>query len=167
MNLYEITVEVENRIIALQDRLDEDGAPPTDEELQEILDLIEGDLSAKVKAYGYVVKNTQSNVDELDSEIKRLTAKKRKLQKRTDTLKSSMQTAMEIAGIDKIDDPVMPIRLQNSPKSLHLSVPVEELPDAFQNIEISVKTTQLKKALADGMKVKGAELVQHKHIRIG
>lgn len=165
MNLYEINQAIAERLTQLGELL-ENGETPSQAEIDELLDL-KGDLKNKLINYGKFIKNTQSDIDGLDSEIKRLTAKKRALQNRTDILKENMRVAMLTNDIDKIDDPIMPIRLQNSPKSLQLSVPVAELPSAFQNVEISVKTTQLKKALADGMKVHGATLVQYKHVRIG
>ena len=165
MNLYEIDQTLSENMTKLGEML-ENGETPSQGVIDELLSLQE-DLQNKLVNYGKFIKNTQSDIDGLDSEIKRLTAKKRALQNRTDVLKANMQIAMERHGIDKINDPIMPIRLQNSPKSLQLSVPVAELPSAFQNVEISVKTTQLKKALADGMKIHGAQLVQHKHVRIG
>lgn len=165
MNLYEINQALAERLTQLGELL-ENGETPSQATIDELLDL-KGDLKNKLINYGKFIKNTQSDIDGLDSEIKRLTAKKRALQNRTDILKENMRVAMLANDIDKIDDPIMPIRLQNSPQSLQLSVPIAELPSAFQNVEISVKTTQLKKALADGMKVHGATLVQHKHVRIG
>lgn len=165
MNLYEINQALAERLTQLGELL-ENGETPSQATIDELLDL-KGDLTDKLINYGKFIKNTQSDIDGLDSEIKRLTAKKRALQNRTDILKENMRVAMLANDIDKIDDPIMPIRLQNSPQSLQLSVPADQLPSAFQNVEISVKTAPLKKALADGMKIHGATLVQHKHVRIG
>ena len=165
MNLYEINQALAERLTQLGELL-ENGETPSQSMIDELLDL-KGDLTDKLINYGKFIKNTQSDIDSLDSEIKRLTAKKRALQNRTDILKENMCVAMLANDIDKIDDPIMPIRLQNSPQSLQLTISPDKLPPEFQAIEISAKTQQIKNALKDGVKIHGAQLVQLKHIRIG
>lgn len=165
MNLYEINQALAERLTQLGELL-ENGETPSQSMIDELLDL-KGDLTDKLINYGKFIKNTKSDIDSLDSEIKRLTAKKRALQNRTDILKENMCVAMLANDIDKIDDPIMPIRLQNSPKSLQLTISPDKLPPEFQAIEISAKTQQIKNALKDGVKIHGAQLVQLKHIRIG
>ena len=165
MNLYEINQALAERLTQLGELL-ESGETPSQSMIDELLDL-KGDLTDKLINYGKFIKNTKSDIDSLDSEIKRLTAKKRALQNRTDILKENMCVAMLANDIDKIDDPIMPIRLQNSPQSLQLTISPDKLPSEFQAIEISAKTQQIKNALKDGVKIHGAQLVQLKHIRIG
>ncbi len=165
MNLYEIDQALSENMTKLGEML-ENGETPSQVMIDELLGLQE-DLQNKLVNYGKFIKNTQSDIDGLDNEIKRLTAKKRALQNQTDVLKANMQMAMERHGIDKINDPIMPVRLQNSPKSLQLTISPDKLPPEFQAIEISAKTQQIKNALKDGIKITGAQLVQHKHLRIG
>ena len=165
MTLYEIDQALIENMIKLAEIL-ENGETPSQAMIDELLGL-QADLTNKLVNYGKFIKNTQSDIDGLDGEIKRLTAKKRALQSRADILKTNMQMAMESHGIDKINDPIMPIRLQNSPKSLQLTISPDKLPPEFQVIEISAKTQQIKNALKDGVKIHGAQLVQLKHIRIG
>ncbi|STZ14007.1 Siphovirus Gp157 [Moraxella caviae] len=165
MNLYQINSEIQNRLAQLGELL-ETGDTPSQDEIQALLDL-QGDLSDKLINYGKFIKNTQSDIDGLDGEIKRLTAKKKALQNRTEILKANMLSAMIENGIDKIADPIMPIRLQNSPASVRLDIDAANLPQEFQNIEIKANSTAIKKALKDGVVIDGVTLVQNKHVRIG
>ncbi|MFB6349443.1 siphovirus Gp157 family protein [Moraxella sp. ZJ142] len=165
MNLYQINQELQDGMTALGEML-EAGETPPQSIIDELLNL-KSDLSDKLVNYGKFVKNTQADIDSLDGEIKRLTARKKVLQNRTDILKHSMLQAMLDNNIDRIDDPVMPIRLQNSPAAVQLSVSADDLPDEFKKVEIKANNTALAKALKAGAVIAGAALVQHKHIRIG
>ena len=165
MTLYDIDQALSENMTKLGEML-ENGETPSQAMIDELLDL-KNDLQNKLVNYGKFIKNTQSDIDGLDNEIKRLTAKKRALQSRADTLKTNMQMAMESHGMDKINDPIMPIRLQNSPASVHICTNPESLPGEFVKIKYDADKTALVKALKSGMVIDGVELVQSKHIRIG
>lgn len=165
MNLYEIDRTLSENMTKLGEML-ENGENPSQQMIDELLGL-QGDLKNKLVNYGKFIKNTQSDIDSLDSEIKRLTAKKRALQNQTDVLKANMQMAMVRHGIDKINDPIMPIRLQNSPASVQICTNPESLPGEFVKIKYDADKTALVKALKSGIVIDGVELVQSKHIRIG
>ena len=165
MTLYEIDQALSESMTKLGEML-ENGETPSQAMIDELLGLQE-DLTNKLVNYGKFIKNTQSDIDGLDGEIKRLTAKKRALQSRADILKANMQMAMESHGIDKIANPIMPIRLQNSPASVHICTNPESLPGEFVKVKYDADKTALVKALKDGMVIDGVELVQSKHIRIG
>lgn len=165
MNLYQINEAIQAKMLELAERL-ENGVNPSDDELDKILDL-QGDLSNKLVNYGYVVKNLDGEVTALDDEIERLTARKKARKTHIGLLKNRMQQAMADNGLDKIDDPIMPIRLQNSAPSVRLDIDPLHLPEEFQRVEITADKTAIGKALKAGQEVKGAVLVQNSHIRIG
>lgn len=165
MNLYEINQALTEKMTALGELL-LTGKTPTDEEVADLIDL-QGDLANKLTSYGYVVKNLTSELDSVDNEIKRLTAIKKAKASHIELLKSRMLTVMIDNGMDKIANPIMPIRLQNSPASVHICTNPESLPGEFVKIKYDADKTALVKALKSGMVIDGVELVQSKHIRIG
>ena len=165
MNLYEIDQTLSEKMTKLGEML-ENSETPSQVMIDELLGLQE-DLQNKLVNYGKFIKNAQSDIDGLENEIKRLTAKKRALQNKTDVLKANMLTVMIDNGIDKINDPIMPIRLQNSPASVHICTSPESLPSEFVKIKYDVDKTALVKTLKSGIVIDGVELVQSKHIRIG
>lgn len=166
MKLYEINQALAERLTALGEML-ENGETPSDDETRAILDLKGKVLSSKLVQYGFVVKNISAEIDALKGEIDCLSARKNSLAKEQERVKQAVLLAMIDNNINKIDDPIMPIRLQNSPKSVRLDILPSALPPEFQKVEISAKTTELKNALMDGIKIDGVTLVQNKHIRIG
>ena len=165
MNLYEINQALTEKMTALGELL-LTGKTPTDEEVADLIDL-QGDLANKLTSYGYVVKNLTSELDSVDNEIKRLTAIKKAKASHIELLKSRMLTVMIDNGMDKIANPIMPIRLQNSPASVHICTSPESLPGEFVKIKYDADKTALVKALKSGIVIDGVELVQSKHIRIG
>lgn len=165
MNLYEISKETQAKIELLGQML-LDGKEPTNDFVGELLDL-QGDLNAKLVNYGFVVKQEQANIDSLQAEIDRLTRLKKSRQGTVDLLKSRMQTAMTDNNLTKIDDPILPIRLQNNPKSVRLDIDPIHLPQEFQKVAITADKTAIKKAIESGQEVKGVVLEQGQSLRIG
>lgn len=166
MNLYEINQSIQDKMLVLAEIL-ANGEIPTDDELQNLVDL-QGQLDKKLVGYGFVVKNLTGELDSVDNEIKRLTAIKKAKTAQIDILKNRMQSAMMDNNLTKIDDPILPIRLQDdSQKSVRLDIDPIHLPTEFQKVAITADKTAIKKALEQGQEVKGAVLEQGQHIRIG
>lgn len=165
MTLYEINQALAERLTQLGELL-ENGETPSQAKIDELLDL-KGDLKNKLINYGKFIKNTQSDIDGLDSEIKRLTAKKRALQNRTDILKENMLMAMRTVGIERINDPIMPIRIQSNSKASVMVANAETLPKEFQIIKIEANKTALEQAIQNGASFDGVSIKKGEHIRIG
>lgn len=165
MNLYQISTELSAKMTALGELLLA-GKEPSEAET-EVLIALDGDLDKKLVDYGYVIKDIEAQAEVLDAEIKRLTAKKKAKERHVELLKERMQTAMIEHDKDKIDDPIMPIRLQNSAPSVRIDVDVASLPQEYQKITITANRTLLGKAIKDGAMIDGVVLEQKQHIRIG
>lgn len=161
----QISKEAEESLIRLDEML-ENGETPSDEEVNDLLDL-RGDLHDKLLNYGKFIKNNSSDIDTLDGEIRRLSAKKRALNNLNECLKSNMLAAMQANDIKKVDDPIIPIRRQKSIPSVCLDINADRLPKEFQKMEIKANHVAIAKALKDGIVIDGANLVQNEHIRIG
>lgn len=165
MNLYQLSAETEAKLTQLGEML-ENGETPSQTFIDELLDL-KGDLTNKLINYGKFLKNTQSDIDGLEAEIKRLTAKKKALTNRADILKENMRVAMLTHDIDKIDDPIMPVQLILNPPSVRLDIDPKHLPIEYQKVKVEADKTALSKALKGGAVIDGVVLEQKQHIRIG
>ena len=113
-----------------------------------------------------MVKNTQGELDAVKAEIDRLNAKKAVLDKKAYWLKRTMQTVMTSHNLSKIDDPIMPIRLQDSPVSVAI-LDEKALPPDYQKVTITADKKALISDLKQGKQIDGVSLVQNQHVRIG
>lgn len=165
MNLYQISQETQTKIDLLGQML-MDNKEPSDEFVSELLDL-QDNLTAKLVNYGFVVKTTNADIDSLDKEIARLNALKKAKQNTVAILKSRMEQAMIDNGLTKIDDPILPIKIQKSPPGIRLDIDPVHLPQKFQKIAISADKTALKKAIESGEYINGVSLVQGEYVKIG
>lgn len=164
MNIYEIDRALSLIIDELSEKL-ANGETLTESDEERLLSV--GDkLENKLVSYGYVVKNTQGELDAVKAEIDRLNAKKAVLDKKASWLKRTMQTVMTSHNLSKIDDPIMPIRLQDSPVSVAI-LDEKALPPDYQKVTITADKKALISDLKQGKQIDGVSLVQNQHVRIG
>lgn len=166
MNLYQINSALNEKMNKLGELLN-NGETPSQEQLDELVDL-QGELSEKLTAYGYVVKNLTGELDMVDTEIKRLTAVKKARQNHIAILKDRMLSAMIDNGVKKIDfDPVMPLRVRNNAPSVAIKCDIDDLPEEFVRIKKEADKTALSKALKANTVIDGVELEHSSSILIG
>lgn len=163
--LYQLSAELDEQMTALGELL-ESGGTPSDDELYALLKL-QDDLQNKLVNYGKFIKNTEGDIDAIDGEIKRLTAKKKSLTNRNEHLKNTMLLAMSEHNLTVINDPIMPIKLKTNPPAVKIDVSVDKLPSEFVKTKIEADKTALSKALKAGALIDGVSLVQAQSIKIG
>ena len=149
--LYELT----GQLMELQN-LDLDP-----ELLADTVEAVEGELELKAESLLQVVSNMDSDVDQIDQEIKRLTARKKAVKNRQDWLREYLRSNMEVAGIDKISCPLWTITLRK-PTVVVSVVDVFLLPSEYQKHTIVADKTAIKNALKAGTDVPGATLIDGK-----
>ena len=144
-----------------------------DLEPQTLLDTLEASgemvsIEEKVENIVKMVKNWEGDIPGLDAEIKRLTDRKKAAENRIKSIKTYLQGCMEAAELDKLTVGTFKIALQNNPASLMIHTP-EHIPASYMTIvpeqHIPDKAA-LKKAMKDGLKIEGLELVQGRSLRI-
>lgn len=158
MKLYELT-ESYNQVLEMAEQLDT-------ETLKDTLDSIDEAIEIKVENTAKVVRSLESNVDIIDSEIKRLTAKKSTLNNNIKGIKSYMQESMEQVGKDKIKGQLFNVGIQNNPQSvnvldekkINLNYFVEQPPKLDKKLLLA--------DLKEGKEIKGVELQQTRSLRI-
>lgn len=138
-----------------------------------ILATLEGSdelMSIEEKAGNIVrmVKNWESDIPGLDSEIKRLQARKKAIENRVTSIKTYLQGSMEAAGIDKLKIDTFTIALQNNPPAVIVH-DLTQIPAEFMTIipeQHVPDKTRIKAAIKDGNEVPGVTLQQGKGLRI-
>lgn len=93
MNIFEISKDIES----VFEELEENGGELT-EELEEKLSISQDEFRSKVDAYLSVIRNTESDVDCCDKEIKRLQAVKKTKQNSIERLKNILIWAIDKFG---------------------------------------------------------------------
>lgn len=142
-NLYDMANETMKTVIELSERA-ENGEPVSNDEFMQALQLSQ-DTEQKIVNTGFVVKNLSSDSEQISEEIKRLQAKKKAIDNRTEWLKSNIKFAMQTLGIEKVKHPVLPISLRNNPQFSVNVENAENLPSEYQVVKIEPN----KKALLD------------------
>ena len=164
MNLYTINETLNAMLEMIGERLLE-GQEPTEAEREAVFSL-QGDLPEKLADCGKYVKNATADSEALKAEIERLTARKRAIDNRAEWLKASMLSVMQEHNIERIDDLVMPLRLQNSPDSVVIK-DLDLIPEEYTKVKIEANKTAIAKALKAGAVIDGAVLETKQHLRIG
>ncbi len=158
MKLYELT-ENYNQVLEMAEQLDA-------ETLKDTLDSIDEAIEIKVENTAKVVRSLEGNVDAIDSEIKRLTAKKSTLNNNIKGIKNYMQESMEQVGKDKIKGQLFNIGIQNNPQSVNIIDEKKINLDYFIEQPSKLDKKLLLADLKEGKEIEGAEIQQTRSLRI-
>lgn len=160
-SIYDITGD-----ILLIQRMIEDGVP--EEAFAEALARFEGELSVKLDSYAMVIKNIQSDVDGIKAEEKRLAERRKLMEKNIDRMQQAMSMALETVDPDK--DGKKRVKTEKFTFSFRSSSTVEVDESKVSRYYIKTKTevdkAAIKKILAIGGKVHGAQLVENQSLQI-
>lgn len=131
MNLYELTGDM----LKLQQLLETDEVVDT-ELLNDVLADTTADYEEKIENCAKVYKNLMCDVDAIDAEIKRLTARKKALTTNADNLKARMYDSMKATNTPKIKGKLFTIAIQSNGGKIPVIVDVDtsKLPDDLVKI---------------------------------
>ncbi|EGO2729428.1 siphovirus Gp157 family protein [Enterococcus faecalis] len=155
--LYELSNDY-LKVLSLAEELD-DGT------LKDTLDSINDSIDLKVENTAKVIKELESTSSIVDTEIKRLQARKKALSTSVDNLKGYLQQEMEKVGKTKIKGELFNVSIRNNQASVKIT-DEKLIPSGFL---IPQPPKVDKKALKEELKhgeVEGAELVRTKSIQI-
>ena len=161
MNLYQI----EKQYLELAQVLIDNGGECTPEQEQE-LSITTENLEHKGRQYGYVVLQLESDVEQIDSEIKRLTALKKSRSNAVDRLKSTLSQAMQLFGINEIKTPTLKINFRKS-KSIEI-VSESQLDRKYVTVKQveTISKSAIKSDIEAGIEVAGAIQVESLNLQI-
>lgn len=157
MNIYNIKSEYIN--IAMQ--LTDGELTP---ELEQALQITEQNLHDKAINYGYVIKTLESEVDIIDTEIKRLQELKRSRSNAIERLKNNITEAMELFGVTEVKAPTFKLSFRKSE-----SIECDEFVDSnYCTVKTSIAPDKvaIKQAIKEGKEVVGARLVVKNNLQI-
>ena len=162
--IYELTDDYAAKLTKLGELL-QDGQEVSNEQVIWLLEL-QDNISEKVVNIGKYVKNLDASSSAISAEVARLQARKRGIDNHAKALKDAAMAAMELLGVDKVHDDIMPVRLQaNSQYSITVENP-SSLPSKYQVLEVRAD----KKALLedkDSLDIQGVTITKGQHIRFG
>jgi chaperonin cofactor prefoldin len=132
------------------------------------LEAIDGEIEVKADNYAKVIRNMDVEIEGINSEIERLTKKKRTLENRQKNLKDNLQQAMESTGKRKFKTELFGFNIQKNPASVELKDVKFDKIDAQYLVwpEPTVDKKKVKEALQNGEQLEWATLVQKESLRI-
>lgn len=150
--LYTIAEQFKE-LAALAETADED----LDVALRDTMESIEGEFQEKGKAIAMVTLNIDGDLEAIQSQIDRLTERKRIINNRKESLKEYLRQNMETAGITKITHPLFTITCGKG-KPIVVIDDEKALPDDFVNVKVTSAPDKaaIAKALKEGQEVPGA-----------
>ena len=157
MNLYNIKSEYLN----IAQELTEGELTP---ELEQALMITESNLQEKAINYGYVIKNFESEVDIIETEIKRLNDLKKARVNAVDKLKTNISDAMQLFGILEVKAPTFKMNFRKS-ESVEI---YEGLSQEYITEKISYQPDKIaiKNAIKEGKTVNGAGIIINYNLQI-
>ena len=157
--------EIEQNYLQIVNQLIDNEGEITDE-LNEALTITQNELQNKAVNYSFVIKQIESDIEQIENEVKRLNAMKKVQQNVIDRLKSTLTTAMNIFEVDEIKTPLIKINFRKSE-----SVEVEDvnvLPNDYKVIKVTEQADKIKikAALKSGEIIAGCSISENKNIQI-
>ncbi len=157
-HLYELTAQMQG----LQALIDEGELDA--ETLQDTLEGLGTDLQEKGENVLLFLANLAGDIQAFDAEIKRMTARKKTLQRNHDWMKEYLRTNMIENGIQKIECPVFTATLRKPGKKVEITNE-KDLPVEYQTLvpaSWTINKVQIGKDLKAGIEIPGAKLVDAK-----
>lgn len=157
--------EIESQYRLLADTLIEAGGELTDG-METALQINKTDLETKARSYGYVVLDLESEVEQIDAQIKRLSAMKSARNKTIDRLKETVSNAMQLFEISEVKTATLKINFR---KSESVEIDNLDLLDATYKVEkvsVTANKVKIKEDIKAGISVTGAILQVNQNLQI-
>lgn len=155
MKLYEIS----DAYMSLLD------ADVSKEDMEVALGVIDEEFDKKIENIGKLIRQIEGDMQSLKDEEMRLLSKRKKLEKKEESLKDYIFSNFKAIGKDKVKTPLFTISVAKNPAKLVIRNE-NNLPDKYYKIEKKVDKAKLKEDIKNGVKVDEAELVQSEGVRI-
>jgi len=159
--LYHISKEAVEILNALEET--EGELTPA---IQVALTINQNDLADKGIMYGFVIKQRESNIDFIDSEIKRLQHLKKVETNTINRLKEAVINALHIYGLEKISSPTLTLSVRRS-ESVEI-ISEEQLADEYKVTKVTTAPDKIriKEAIRSGKDVEGAVIRENYSLQI-
>lgn len=151
-HLYELTGQFKELAI-LADGADEDMTVA----VRDTMEAIEGEFQEKGKAIAMIALNIDGDLEAIQSQIDRLTERKRVITNRKNSLKEYLRENMDASGITKITHPLFTITCGKGRPSVVIDNEAD-IPDEYMSVKttMSPDKTAIAAAIKAGLEVPGA-----------
>lgn len=151
--LYELTTD----LLEIEEGLTETTGNEA-EKLEEIKEIIKQEIQNKNTRIVSVILNIDSDINSIDSEIKRLQELKR-VKNTLDRLKSNIKDCMELLGTKKVETVLGNISIRKSAGSLVIE-DEEKIPGIYKTVEqvVKVDKNSIKDFIKKGHEVEGCRI---------
>lgn len=157
--LYEITHDYQSLMSEIENN--EGEITP---ELNELLIINETELQTKSIAYLSVIKSSEAFISQIDEEIKRLTALKKRNNTLVDNLKDRLLTAVKLFGNFEVGFTKFGTRKSSQVEVLN----VNDLPKEYKVVKVTEQADKvaIKKAIESGQEIKGCSIIENLNLKI-
>lgn len=157
--LYEITHDYQSLMSEIENN--EGEITP---ELNELLTINETELQTKSIAYLSVIKSSEAFISQIDEEIKRLTALKKRNNTLVDNLKDRLLTAVKLFGNFEVGFTKFGTRKSSQVEVLD----VNDLPKEYKVVKVTEQADKvaIKKAIESGQEIKGCSIIENLNLKI-
>ena len=165
MNLYALTKDYQNAFNNLMDNIDGDTGEVNPDALIK-LDIADKAFEEKALNYAAFIRAIEGRKTELETEIDRMTAIKKKLDNLSERLRNSLSQACLTTGKTKLNGLHANIAFRKSEKVIIEDE--QEIPDEYKKVKttFTVDKTAIKYALKNGIPVSGARMEECENIQI-
>lgn len=128
MKLYELT----GQFLELMDMLEDEDVE--EQVIMDTLEGVEGEIEQKADGYAKIMKSIESDVEGLDKEISRLTARKKTFENRIKWLKQNLQMCMIATGKRKFTTDLFSFGIQKNggKRKLTVDVEIDNIPEEYR-----------------------------------
>jgi len=159
MNLYEITQEIHNLDSLLEsEQIDTDAYSDT-------LEIVKYELEKKADGLIKYFVNIDTQIEIIDSEIKRLQDLKKSKNNKVDRLKKYIVDNILLLNKTKVETPLGNFSIRKS-ESVEVDISMLHTKYLKQKIEYSADKIAIKEAIKKGEKVDGATIIENKNLII-
>jgi len=155
--------EISNDYLTLMNEIEQAEGEITPE-MEAQLKINEGELQSKSIAYLAVIKEREAFVTQIDEEIKRLTALKKRNNSLVDRLKENILNAVNLFGTIETQFNKFSIRKSESVEVLD----VNELPKEYKVVKVTEQADKkaIKEALKSGKQIVGCSILTNSNLKI-
>lgn len=133
------------------------------EAFADTFEALSGQFEEKSISVIHVVKNMDSDIEALDTEIKRLADRKKAIQNKQNSIREYLRTNMEINEITKIECPLFTITLAKG-RDVVVIEDEDAIPDELVSTSVTIKPNkaEILRQLKAGESVPGARIDKSK-----
>ena len=136
-----------------------------DEQVQEALEDIDEKIEVKADNIAKLIKGLEGQKDICKVEEERIYARRKSIENRINNLKEYLQATMIATDKRKFKTDLFSFNIQKNRASLKI-LDEEKVPEEYVEYDRKVLKDKLKKAIAEGLEVDYAEMIQSESIKI-